>query len=151
MDGLLVVLMIIIWIAVNSKKKKARQPKMQNNKTNTAATRRAERMMQLKQAQRTFEEAKVQNVPMVGEGESETFAAQQTMFRGSLKAESTEGECLCDPVLEHEREETIAPDSVYANEIGNETILDFSSKRIVQGVVMSEILKRPALNTRRMH
>lgn len=80
------------------------------------------------------------------------FAPEQPMeegisyaepFRGSLEAESTEGECTCDPSLEHERIARQDPASVYAGEIGaSSSPLSLTPHGLVRGVVMAEILTR---------
>lgn len=68
---------------------------------------------------------------------------------GSLHVESTEGVDLCDPSLEHDRDMTEDTQTVYAGEIGREPVLDLSARGIYQGVVMSEILTRPAMRRAR--
>ena len=76
-------------------------------------------------------------------------SAEGQSHMGSLMAESTEGVDLCDPELEHDRVITPNPHSVYADEIGAEYKLDLSPNGLWQGVVMSEILTRPAERNRR--
>ena len=66
-----------------------------------------------------------------------------------MQVNSTEGECICDPELEHEREKEPVPTSVYAGEIGKEPLVDFSARGVLQGFVMSEILTRPVQRARR--
>lgn len=82
------------------------------------------------------------SIPAEGEGFT------QPAFSGSLNMDSTEGQDLCDPTLGHEREISVEPGSVYAGEIGREPALDFSAKGLLQGVIMSEILTRPAQRRR---
>lgn len=67
-------------------------------------------------------------------------------YAGSLGGDSTEGEDICDPELGHDRERPRrpAPESVYANEIGKESMIDLRPQALLQGVVMSEILTRPS-------
>lgn len=65
-------------------------------------------------------------------------------WTGSMNVHSDEGEDLCDPSLGHERESAADPQSVYAGEIGREPLLDTSPRGLMQGVIMSEILTRPA-------
>lgn len=76
-------------------------------------------------------------------------AAEGQSHMGSLMAESTEGMDLCDPTLEHDRETVVDPHSVYAGEIGAEHRIDLSPNGLWQGVVMSEILTRPAERNKR--
>ena len=78
-----------------------------------------------------------ESTPAEGEG----YTANWT---GSMNIDSDEGEDLCDPSLGHEREIALDPQSVYAGEIGREPLLDTSPRGIMQGVIMSEILNRPA-------
>ena len=63
---------------------------------------------------------------------------------GSMNFDSTEGECICDPELEHERIAREDPQSVYAQEIGTGSGLDFSAQGMKQAIIMSEVLARPA-------
>ena len=148
MDGLFT-LLILYWIVklVFGKKPKAKKA-IRSAFSNTAQV-HAERARQIHEELVKRKEEKAQQLAMedvhampAGEGEAlpcfEGFG-----HTGSLHVETTEGMDLCDPSLEHDRE-TPDPQSVYANEIGREPMLDFSAKGVYQGVVMSEILKRPA-------
>ena len=75
--------------------------------------------------------------PAEGEGYSILRAEQQVM------QPSGEGEDRCDPSLGHHR--VVEPESVYAQEITDEgKKLDLSAQGVWQGVVMSEVLARPA-------
>lgn len=96
---------------------------------------------------RTEPEAPAPPVQAAGEGQS--VYAPPPEYAGSMYMDSTEGEDLCDPALEHDRPERTDPHSVYANEIGVQHRLDFSPEGLWQGVVMSEILTRPADRQRR--
>lgn len=69
--------------------------------------------------------------------------AMEPAYQGSLGGGSTEGEDVCDPTLEHARPNRDELESVYAEEIGAEPLMDFSAKAILQGVVMSEVFARP--------
>ena len=82
--------------------------------------------------------------PVKEAGEGQSVYAPPPEYAGSMYMDSTEGEDLCDPALEHDRPERTDPRSVYANEIGAQRRLDFSPEGLWQGVVMSEILTRPA-------
>ena len=62
---------------------------------------------------------------------------------------SEEGEDECDPSLGHGHVQTPEPDGVYGDEIGGETIPALTPQSLVQGVVMSEILRRPVSMRRR--
>lgn len=98
--------------------------------------------------------SKSASAPMA-EGESRTavdpdvHAAKRPEYMGSMLVDSDEGEDACDPTLAHDRPERVDPHSVYAGEIGAEHRLDFSPEGLWQGVVMSEILTRPAERQRR--
>lgn len=89
-----------------------------------------------------------------GEGHSAPIVPNEGVsraadFRGSLKAKTSEGECLCDPALEHDRNVYEDAASVYATEISDAPKLDLSARGIWQGVVMSEVLARPGQRFRR--
>lgn len=95
----------------------------------------------------TFAEGGATAAPITMEGESVQESRME--YRGSMNADSFEGECICDPELEHERAAMADPACVYAGEIGRAPALDLSSAGIYQGIVMSEILTRPAQRIRR--
>ena len=73
-----------------------------------------------------------------------------TEYVGSLGSGSTEGEDVCDPSLQHGEsslEDELNP--IYATAISTqEPMLDLSKKGLLQGIVMSEILTRPAQRKR---
>lgn len=147
MDGLLA-LIIIGWILASlkkkSKKKTAANRAILENETQHRASHAAQLRAELEKRRIKQEAKPVQMEQLVmGEGESHGDA-------GSMLFDSDEGECICEPDLEHERETAPVPNSVYADEIGREPVVDFSAKGILQGVVMSEILTRPAQRARRM-
>lgn len=157
MDGLIVLALIVWAIAQASKKNKKRKAKaVLSTKREILSERSAKRAAQQhtelpKQETMPAQEMQTFTEPVLGEGESVTaFARMEPAFRGSMQMESTEGECICDPELGHEREQTPAPASVYENEIGREPLIDFSAKDWMRGVVMSEILAKPAQRTRRV-
>ncbi len=156
MEGLLVILGIILWVSSQNKKNKKNTQKMHKVTAEKAAARvnepkhREERLSklhaelekrkrELQMHPETFTEAK----PALDEGRS-LFA--NTSFD---RMESLEGECICDPELEHERESVSEPESVYTGEIGKERLVDYSPRGILQGVIMSEILTRPSKRTMR--
>lgn len=122
MDGLLVVL-IMLWVFIRLGKKKK---KGQTNQS-AAARRRREAFQQ-----------------MINDAPQATSApVQGSMNYESMEGRaSTEGEDTCDPALGHERISPAEPDSVYAEEIGG-GLPPITPQSLVQGVVMSEILKRP--------
>lgn len=63
-------------------------------------------------------------------------------YGGSLGATSTEGRDTCDPSLGHERRQPVEPAAdAYALDEGPVPELD--AQTLIQGIVMSEILKRP--------
>ena len=142
MDGM-IVLLLIGWLikAMSKKGKKAEKRKAAFTSARTAASR--------------LGKSPSQPLP-VFEPEQTAFAAEafassegvgtfQEEWRGSMETSSDEGEDLCDPTLGHERERApMDPASVYAHPIGEEAALDFSAQGLVQGVIMSEILKRPS-------
>lgn len=150
MDGL-IALIIIGWIVASLKKKpKAAKKAAKNNILDENVVRhREERSARLRaelekrrmqQAAQTVQPVRTEQIVM-GEGDSHGDA-------GSMMFDSTEGECVCEPELGHEPENVPAPESVYAGEIGREPLVDFSARGIMQGVVMSEILARPAQRAR---
>ncbi len=93
----------------------------------------------------------------LAEGESHTLrtafqSIEGAEYVGSLHQTSSEGEDLCEPSLNHDRPVLdVEEGSVYENEIGGGRKLDFSPQGMYQGVVMSEILSRPAQRVRRAH
>lgn len=148
MEGLFAIL-ILYWMINSVFGKKSKTKNAKRSALSDAAQVHAERARQIHEELVKRKEEKDQQLAMedihaapAGEGEAlpcfEGFG-----HTGSMHVETTEGKDLCDPSLEHDRE-TPDPQSVYANEIGREPMLDFSAKGIYQGVVMSEILKRPA-------
>ena len=154
MEGLLI-LVLIGWVFSKMNQNTKKQMKKQAASSvivGNAAERRAKRMEQLRaEAEKRRVQSAQEKAPQYAEGEGvfqPSFMAEEP-FRGSMEAESTEGECICDPELEHERETKPEPASVYAGEIGREPLVDFSARGLMQGIVMSEILARPAQRTRR--
>ena len=155
-DGLLT-LLILFWVfKAISKKKKGAKPVKKTRTVKPRATaeeirERAQRAIRMHDELKRREAQKVEQIAMPdmhthehAEGESCPPVAS-----GSLQMDSTEGECLCDPLLEHERMAENVPESVYAGEIGREPLLDLSAKGLYQGIVMSEVLKRPGERWRR--
>jgi len=134
MDGILALVLIGWLIRFASSQKKRKQGK------GTAAKPRAVHFPK----EPKFTDAKPvfpaffqqESAPAEGEGYAPDWS-------GSLSADSAEGEDLCDPSLGHEREIAADPRSVYAGEIGRESLVDTSPRGLIQGVVMSEILTRP--------
>lgn len=177
MEGL-IGLLILFWImkAVVGKSKRvagtARQEKAKplHEESLPAAARRAERAariqeeIQRRQHKRAAEAAHARPEPKqtimdeaMGEGLSAYRPLQHRMaqvsghmdYEGSLGGGSTEGVDTCDPELEHGVRWQPEADSVYAGEIGGEPLIDLSPRAMMQGVVMSEILARPARRVRR--
>ena len=158
MDGLMVVVALVLWFISQSSKRKKKKNTIVYEKKNSATQRRADRLAHIyneAEERRTKPvdqpaPKKKQQTPGEGEGGFEAIQNESTEVyaSGSLQAQSTEGECICDPALEHVREETIESSSIYAEEIGREPLIDFSAKGVLQGVVMREILKRPAQRVR---
>jgi len=156
MDGILVLVLIGWIISQMSKKNKKTKARVasgfQKEKTSQPKAARAAKTyaeIEKRKAQ-TIQEKTAAVQHAFGEGESAVspFPMEES-FRGSMQAESMEGECICDPELEHEREQVTAPESVYAGEIGREPIVDVSARGLMQGIVMNEILTRPAQRARR--
>ena len=149
MDALLTIA-ILYWIC-----KKVFGPKKLKNKKGTrspfdnTAQHRAQRAREIHEKlvkQRDMEQQQVMECKAVQPAEGEALPCfEGAGHTGSLHTESTEGLDLCDPSLEHDRDLPEDPQSVYAGEIGREPLLDLSARGIYQGVVMSEILKRPVL------
>lgn len=83
----------------------------------------------------------------------EPFSQPGEQSQGSMAYVSTEGmasqegEDECDPSLGHGQ--MPEPGSVYADEIGGDTIPAITPQSLLQGVVMSEILQRPVSMRRR--
>ena len=153
MEGLLF-LVLLYWLfkkATGAAKKQMKKQSSPDERTKRMAEeiKRARREKQLSMQQ-------VSSQP-VGEGESHMeytrdahgCVSQEKEYMGSLLADTSEGEDACEQDLGHERETVIAPESVYANEIGSEPVLDLSARGIYQGVVRSEMLTRPAQRMRR--
>ena len=174
MDSLLI-LLVLFWIvkAVVKKGKRAggngRSEKQPHTGTPTAAAYRAKRAarmqeeLQRRQQKRAAEAVRAQPEPKqitMAEAMGEGFSAYRPMerrmaqasghadYEGSLGGGSTEGIDTCDPSLEHDRWQPAA-DSVYADEIGGEPLIDISPRAVMNGIVMSEILTRPAQRRRR--
>ena len=145
--GELILIALIIW-AVSSKNKK-KKSKAAAKKT-LDFDRMIEQVKQsaavvLDEASTPFSYPKKDNQRRdIAEGESTAVQlSMEDAFRGSMPDESTEGECVCDPELEHGITSTPPVDSVYSNEIGREPLVDLSARGLMRGVVMSEILQRP--------
>lgn len=151
----LVVFGLIAWLVASMKKKnKAPSRKRKNELTAQEVTQKAQQLCEEAQSRMAGKRQKafMQEHEPLAEGESHAVpntASLRTEYMGSLHQTSTEGEDFCDPELEHSRPSPDAPDSVYAEEIGREPMLDFSAKGLYQGVVMSEILTRPSRRVRR--
>lgn len=149
----LVVFGLIAWI-VASMRKKNKAPSRKRKKALTAqeVTQKAQQLCEEAQSRMEGKQQKAfmrEHEPLA-EGESHAVPnATSTEYMGSLHETSAEGEDDCDPELEHRRFVAPPEDSVYAEEIGREPMLDFSAKGLYQGVVMSEILTRPSRRVRR--
>ena len=157
MDGLILLLLIIGWIVSASqkkKKKKATPPTPQKPAAVSPIVSRMEREQRIQQIRAEIEKRKARL-----EQEKEFFQPpeQLSFFQqegksigegGSMTFDSTEGECLCEPELEHERPVSTVSQTVYEGEIGREPLVDFSAKGVLQGFVMNEILTRPVQRKR---
>lgn len=128
MDGLLFVL-IMLWVFVRLGKKKK---KGQTNQSAAARRRREAFQQMMSQSASEPEPKRVPPTPVQGSMNFDSMEGQS----------SDEGEDTCDPALGHERISPEEPDSVYAQEIGG-GLPPITPQSLVQGVVMSEILKRP--------
>lgn len=154
MEGLLI-LALIGWAFSKMNQKAKKQMKKQaasSISVGSPAERRLKRMEQLRAEAEKRKAQLVQEKPIryeEGEGIFQTSMMAEETFRGSMQVESTEGECICDPELEHEREAKPEPANVYAGEIGREPLVDFSPRGMMQGFIMSEILTRPVLRAKR--
>ncbi len=145
MEGIL--MLVLIGWAFSKMNQKAKKQVSSSGRNRNAADRRVNRMAQLRaEAEKRRLQTAGDNAFHMAEGESVVHPsiAAEGSFRGSMQTESTEGECICEPELEHGRKAEPESESVYASEIGREPLVDFSSRGILQGVVMSEILTRPA-------
>lgn len=154
MDGLLF-LLLIGWLISKMKKKNKETSTGNLNAARSVANRRAERLAQIqaqteKRKAQLAEEKRAAETLSAGEGESlHGIEVMEPSFSGSMDVDSTEGECICDPELEHERKTAPEPQSVYSQEIGRDQLIDFSPKGVLQGFVMNEIMTRPAQRARR--
>ena len=146
MDSLIALLLIGWIISAVSKKKKGKKTKktaantaVHNDNADQRREARIARMRQELEKRKTEmqKQAESQQLSFIPEGASAAGS-------GSMMFDSSEGECLCDPELEHERIAEEDPQSVYAQEIGSENRLDFSAQGLRQAIVMNEILTRPA-------
>jgi len=153
MEGLIYLLIVVGWIisAVNKKKKKAAKKKpssFSGAQTVNAAANREQRIAQMRAELERRKMERQRNAE-----EQLTFIPEGASYgeTGSMKYDSSEGECICDPELEHERETVSTEETVYTNEIGSKPLVDFSARGIMQGVVMNEILTRPAQRAKRLH
>lgn len=157
MDGLLT-LLILFWIfkAISKNKKKGAKSVKKTRTTKPKATaeeirERAQRAIRMHDELKRRAAQKGEQNTMTDMHDHEHAEGESCLpvGWGSLQIDSTEGECLCDPLLDHERVADNEPESVYAGEIGREPLLDLSTKGLYQGIVMSEVLKRPAERWRR--
>ena len=145
MEGLIILLLISWIVSAVGKKKKGK-------KTGAAAKPAAQNINAHKQREARIAQVRQELERRKAELKEQEESRQWSMipegvFTGegvSMQFESTEGECICEPELEHERAITEDPQSVYAQEIGSESKLDFSAQAIRQAIVMNEILTRPA-------
>lgn len=140
MDGLLF-LLILFWIF------KAVMKASKNHSSKTKPASKPAEPKVYRPAQPTVQEPVYQP--------QKPFSQPREQSQGSMayvSAEGTaseEGEDECDPSLGHGHFQTPEPDGVYGDEIGGETIPALTPQSLVQGVVMSEILRRPVSMRRR--
>lgn len=147
MDGLLFIL-LLFWLFKRAKKKKGKQRKKLEAQLRSAV----EKALQAMEKARTQAETQpvVEQTQELAEGMSYMQPAEEGQssgreeYMGSLAVDTMEGKDTCDPTLGHERMERTEDQSVYAEEIGSEPVLDLSAEAFRQGFVMSEILKRPS-------
>ena len=152
MEGLIAMLIVGWILSAISKKGKSAKTANKNGIQGSTAQTAAHRSEYAAKLRAELEKRKQESAaPLKREvhGEGESFGAAASSS-GSLSYDSTEGECICDPELEHVREEATTPDTVYEGQIGAESAFDFSAKGILQGVVMNEILTRPVQRYRRI-
>ena len=145
MDGI-IVLVIIGWLiaSMSSKKKRKAKPR-----AGYQAKQRPVSFAFQPQSDLPKEEGPFQQMPKANAVPAEGEGSFQQIWTGSMNVQSSEGEDLCDPDLGHDRETILDAQSVYANEIGREPLVDTSARGILQGVIMSEILTRPVHGRRR--
>lgn len=148
MEGLLFLLVLLgilkkFFENPNKAKKKSRHAFGSPEQVRAQKARQVHEQL-VKQKEKEAQQIAMEDIHAIPAGEGESLPCFEGFgHTGSLHVETTEGMDVCDASLEHDRE-TPDPQSVYANEIGREPLLDFSVKGLYQGVVMSEILKRPA-------
>lgn len=143
MDGLLF-LLILFWIFKAIMKASKNQSSKTKPKT-TSGTKSRPTPKVYRPVQPTVQEPAYQP--------QEPFSQPGEQSQGSMAYVSTEGmasqegEDECDPSLGHGQ----VPErgSVYADEIGGDTIPAITPQSLLQGVVMSEILQRPVSMRRR--
>ena len=143
MDGILVLVLIGWLIKSMSSKKKSR------SKADDQAKQRPVSFAFQPQEGSPKNESFFQQMPKTNAVPAEGEGSFQQIWTGSMNVQSSEGEDLCDPDLGHDRETILDAQSVYANEIGREPLVDTSARGILQGVIMSEILTRPVHGRRR--
>lgn len=150
MDFILV-LLLLGWLGASLKKKQAGAGLRERKKKLTAQEVNQKAQMLCEEAQNRMagksQKAFMQEHEPLAEGVSHAVPKAESFrmeYMGSLHETSHEGEDLCDPDLEHSRSTPVSLESVYAEEIGREPMLDFSARGLYQGIVMSEILARPS-------
>lgn len=176
MEGLLV-LLVVFWIvkaiagkggrAAGDTRRKKAAPHKENPVVAAQRESRAARIqeeLQRRQQERAAEAVRAQPEPKqitmeeaMGEGVSAYRPIQHRMiqasspmdYEGSLGGGSTEGLDTCDPALEHGNRRQMAAEGVYEGEIGGEPLIDLTPRAMIQGIVTSEILTRPAQRMRR--
>lgn len=145
----LLFLLLLGWIfnKISKAPKKKKSPAVSQPVKVVMSEKQKEKIQQARQAMQQMSmpvEETSFSQPGEGECDPEHMHSAEGEYRGSMDAAATEGVDFCDPSLEHVRTKTADPESVYANEIGNGPALDLSPRGIYQGIVMSEILTRPA-------
>ena len=158
-EGLLF-LLLMFWLFKSSKNKKGKSVKRQKKELHSQLRAGIEKIVQgmVTDNRRPAQQIAMEDVPPtpLQEGQSSMritqdihgcFSAREE-YMGSLDADTSEGEDACDPSLGHERLERHADESVYAGEIGSNRGIELNPHAIYQGIVMSEILNRPARHVR---
>lgn len=142
MDGLILIIGLIAWF-ISSAKKKNKQ-----NQARTAQQRRSAAIPSKSPRSAAAHGTFIEQVSNEGKSIPTSFS-DEAAFRGSLPLESLEGECVCEPELDHVHEVETATESVYTEQIDGQKLVDTSAHGIMQAFVMNEILTRPKQRLRR--
>lgn len=149
MEGIIIIAVVFAWISAF----------MKSAKKKTESAQKYQRVSRPAPAAGRAAKAPKADSPTVqpsGEGMSMAYQPMQTHlsqllkeetpkheeYVGSLGVASAEGEDVCDPSLGHSAASAAYQEDAQA--VGDEAPLSWSPSAVIQGVVMSVILKRPS-------